>query len=87
VIYELRIAAAPMADLRLFRRRSFAATGFVAFAISAAVIGMIPDGRVRGSVGPGRAGLLENLVGAVRRWGRGFRRGNRHDGQPRRGRR
>jgi hypothetical protein len=30
-----------MADLRLFRRRSFAATGFVAFAISATVIGMI----------------------------------------------
>jgi hypothetical protein len=41
VIYELRIAAAPMADLRLFRRRSFAVTGFVAFAISATVIGMI----------------------------------------------
>jgi Major Facilitator Superfamily len=40
-VYELRIAAAPMADLRLFRRRSFAATGFVAFAISATVIGMI----------------------------------------------
>ena len=34
-------AAAPMADLRLFARRSFAATGFVAFAISATVIGMI----------------------------------------------
>jgi predicted MFS family arabinose efflux permease len=30
-----------MADLRLFGRRSFAATGFVAFAISATVIGMI----------------------------------------------
>src|SRR6266508_3508120 len=41
VIYELRIAAAPMADLRLFARRSFAATGFVAFAISATVIGVI----------------------------------------------
>jgi EmrB/QacA subfamily drug resistance transporter len=41
VIFELRIAAAPMADLRLFGRRSFAATGFVAFAISATVIGMI----------------------------------------------
>src|SRR5689334_5833117 len=41
VLYELRIAAAPMADLRLFARRSFAATGFVAFAISATVIGMI----------------------------------------------
>ena len=41
VAYELRIAAAPMADLRLFARRSFAATGFVAFAISATVIGMI----------------------------------------------
>ncbi len=41
VTYELRIAAAPMADLRLFGRRSFAATGFVAFAISATVIGMI----------------------------------------------
>jgi EmrB/QacA subfamily drug resistance transporter len=41
VIYELRIAAAPMADLRLFGRRSFAATGFVAFAISATVIGTI----------------------------------------------
>ncbi len=41
VFYELRVAAAPMADLRLFRRRSFAATGFVAFAISATVIGMI----------------------------------------------
>src|SRR4051812_11950798 len=41
VIYELRIAAAPMADLRMFGRRSFAATGFVAFAISATVIGMI----------------------------------------------
>src|SRR3954465_8840511 len=41
VIYELRIAAAPMADLHLFGRRSFAATGFVAFAISATVIGMI----------------------------------------------
>ena len=41
VIYELRIAAAPMADLHLFRRRSFAATGFVAFAISATVIGTI----------------------------------------------
>jgi predicted MFS family arabinose efflux permease len=41
MIYELRIAVAPMADLRLFRRRSFAATGFVAFAISATVIGMI----------------------------------------------
>src|SRR6516225_968981 len=41
VAYELRIAAAPMADLRLFARRSFAATGFVAFAISATVIGVI----------------------------------------------
>ncbi len=41
VIFELRIAAAPMADLRLFGRRSFAATGFVAFAISATVIGTI----------------------------------------------
>ena len=41
VVYELRIASAPMADLRLFARRSFAATGFVAFAISATVIGMI----------------------------------------------
>src|SRR5207302_2895546 len=41
VLYELRIAAAPMADLRLFGRRSFAATGFVAFAISATVIGMM----------------------------------------------
>jgi EmrB/QacA subfamily drug resistance transporter len=41
VIYELRIAAAPMADLRLFQHRSFAATGFVAFAISATVIGTI----------------------------------------------
>src|SRR5215471_4377274 len=41
VMYELRIASAPMADLRLFRRRSFAATGFVAFAISATVIGVI----------------------------------------------
>jgi len=40
VIYELRTAA-PMADLRLFRRRSFTATGFVAFAISATVIGVI----------------------------------------------
>src|SRR4029079_2630679 len=40
VIYELRIAAAPMADLRLFARRSFAATGLVAFAISATVIRM-----------------------------------------------
>src|SRR6202007_1797696 len=41
VVFELRIAAAPMADLRLCGRRSFAATGFVAFAISATVIGMI----------------------------------------------
>jgi MFS family permease len=41
VIYELRFASAPMADLRLFRRRSFPVTGFVAFAISATVIGMI----------------------------------------------
>lgn len=41
VFYELRIAATPMADLHLFRRRSFAATGFVAFAISATVIGTI----------------------------------------------
>jgi EmrB/QacA subfamily drug resistance transporter len=41
VTYELRVSAAPMADLRLFRRRSFAATGFVAFAISATVIGTI----------------------------------------------
>ena len=41
VFYELRVAAAPMADLRLFGRRSFAATGFVAFAISATVIGTI----------------------------------------------
>ena len=41
VFYELRVAAEPMADLRLFRRRSFAATGFVAFAISATVIGTI----------------------------------------------
>ena len=41
VFYELRIAAAPMADLRLFRRRSFASTGFVAFAISVTVIGAI----------------------------------------------
>src|SRR6185312_3026817 len=41
VIYELRIAAAPLADLHLFQRRSFAATGFVAFAISATVIGTI----------------------------------------------
>jgi EmrB/QacA subfamily drug resistance transporter len=40
VTYELRVAA-PMADLRLFARRSFAATGFVAFAISATVIGTI----------------------------------------------
>jgi len=40
VIYELRTAT-PMADLRLFRRRSFTATGFVAFAISATVIGVI----------------------------------------------
>src|SRR5499427_2745789 len=40
VAYELG-AAAPMADLRLFTRRSFAATGFVAFAISATVIGVI----------------------------------------------
>jgi EmrB/QacA subfamily drug resistance transporter len=39
--YELRVAAAPMADLHLFQRRSFAATGFVAFAISATVIGTI----------------------------------------------
>ena len=41
VLYELRIAAAPMADLHLFGRRSFAATGFMAFAISATVTGMI----------------------------------------------
>jgi hypothetical protein len=41
VFYELRIAAAPMADLHLSGRRSFAATGFVAFVISATVIGMI----------------------------------------------
>ncbi len=41
VIYEVQVAAAPMADLTLFRRRSFAATGFVAFAISATVIGTI----------------------------------------------
>src|SRR5262249_18332145 len=41
VTYELRIAAAPMADLRLFARRSFAAPGWLAFAISATVIGMI----------------------------------------------
>ena len=41
VVYEVRVAAAPMADLHLFRRRSFAATGFVAFAISATVIGTI----------------------------------------------
>jgi EmrB/QacA subfamily drug resistance transporter len=41
VIYELHVASAPMADLHLFRRRSFAVTGFVAFAISATVIGMI----------------------------------------------
>src|SRR3954469_7868258 len=41
VPFELRIAAAPMADLRLFRRRSFASTGFVAFAIPATVIGTI----------------------------------------------
>src|ERR1700737_987446 len=41
VTYELRIAAAPMAALHLLRRRNFAATGFVAFAISATVIGMI----------------------------------------------
>src|SRR6516225_6781259 len=40
VAYELHVTA-PMADLRLFRRRSFAATGFVAFAISATVIGVI----------------------------------------------
>ena len=40
VAYELHVAA-PMADLRLFRRRSFAATGFVAFAISATVIGVV----------------------------------------------
>ncbi len=41
VTYELHIAPAPMADLRLFARRSFAVTGLVAFAISAAVIGTI----------------------------------------------
>jgi hypothetical protein len=41
VTYELSVAPAPMADLRLFRSRSFAATGFVAFAISATVIGTI----------------------------------------------
>jgi EmrB/QacA subfamily drug resistance transporter len=41
VLHELRWAAAPMADLRLFRRRGFAVTALVAFAISATVIGMI----------------------------------------------
>ena len=41
VAYELRVAIAPMANLRLFARRSFAATGFVAFAISTTVIGVI----------------------------------------------
>ena len=41
VVYELHVATDPMADLHLFGRRSFAATGFVAFAISATVIGMI----------------------------------------------
>jgi EmrB/QacA subfamily drug resistance transporter len=41
VFYELRIAALPMADLRLFTRRGFAATGLVAFTISATVIGTI----------------------------------------------
>src|SRR6202046_5668595 len=41
VFYELRIAASPMADLRLFARRSFAATGVVAVAVSAKVIVMI----------------------------------------------
>ena len=40
-VHELCVAAAPMADLRLFGRCSFAATGFVAFAISATVIGTI----------------------------------------------
>src|SRR6516162_4179373 len=40
IVCELHIAA-PMANLRLFRRRSFAATGFVAFAISATVIASI----------------------------------------------
>jgi EmrB/QacA subfamily drug resistance transporter len=40
VAYELHVPA-PMADLRLFTRRSFTATGFVAFAISATVIGVI----------------------------------------------
>src|ERR1700719_2404325 len=40
VIYELRIAAAPIADLRLFGRRSFAATGVVALASSVTVNGM-----------------------------------------------
>jgi EmrB/QacA subfamily drug resistance transporter len=40
IAYELHVAA-PMADLRLFKRRSFAATGFVAFAISATVIASI----------------------------------------------
>ena len=39
---RLRAAdAAPMADLRLFARRSFTATGFIAFAVSATVIGVI----------------------------------------------
>jgi EmrB/QacA subfamily drug resistance transporter len=41
VFYEMLVAAAPMADLRLFKRPSFASTGFVAFAISATVVGMI----------------------------------------------
>jgi EmrB/QacA subfamily drug resistance transporter len=41
VIYELRIAATPMANLRLFGQRTFAATGFVAFSISATVVGTI----------------------------------------------
>ncbi len=38
--WELR-AAAPMVDLRLFAQRGFAATGLVAFAVSATVIGVI----------------------------------------------
>src|SRR5215469_13978919 len=40
VAFELR-ATTPMADLRLFTQRRFATTGFVAFAISATVIGVI----------------------------------------------
>ena len=71
-MYELRIATASMSDLRPFRRRSFAQTGFVAFAISATVIGTLTylslyvQKTLGYSPGPRRAAVPAAVPGLLR---------------------